>query len=184
MVLPLTAIFRERRYHTGIVLSAALHGSEEGRRQGPSRNASKRTAAMSTAPKKLVGSVNSSAICRFSPPESSSMVRFAMAHGRAEPWLRSCSAQENEITTKYRHFSMRSAACAPPSATCAVVRLHAQAAGAIAICERNSWPRAWPGLVSGAAMIGGFTSTAPMRDGCPGSDLWLVESLMEEGARS
>lgn len=139
---------------------------------------------MSTTPKKLVGSINSSAICRFSLPESSSMVRFATAHERAEPWLRSCSALENEITTKFRHFSMASAACAPRSAACDVVRLHAQAAGAIAICERNTWPRAWPGLVSGAAMIGGSTSSAPMRDGCPGFDLWLVVSLVEEGARS
>jgi hypothetical protein len=27
-------------------------------------------------------------------------------------------------------------------------------------------------------------SSAPMRDGCRGFNLWLVESLMEEGARS
>jgi hypothetical protein len=137
---------------------------------------------MSTTPKKLVGSINSSAICRFSLPESSSMARFAMARERAEPRLRSCSAQENEITTKYRHFATASAACAPSSAAFDVVRVLAQAAGAI--YEGNSWPRAWPGLASGAAMIGGSTSSAPVRDGCPGLDLWLVESLMEEGARS
>jgi hypothetical protein len=137
---------------------------------------------MSTTPKKLVGSINSSAICRFSLPESSSMVRFAMAHERVEPWHCSCAAQKNEIATKLRDFSNASAA--PHSAACDVVRLHAQAAGAIAIYERNTWPRARPGLVSGAATIGGSMSSAPMRDGCPGFDLWLVESLVEEGARS